>query len=160
MVHSKYTLIIISLFNLRSPCPLWSPQNFIKVYLFLFMCVSVFCMCIWALHVCLLLMEAWSRNRIILPPLVARLLDLPVVLGPRGGQKQGYRWLWAHRRKEKLASLWPGQLGYWGNRPVYIELEDKDTGEIHLICIMWPFVPMKYIQVFQTKLGISIWPIL
>lgn len=58
VVHSKYTLIIISLFNLRSPCPFWSPQNFFKVYLFLFMCVSVFCMCIWALHVCLLLMEA------------------------------------------------------------------------------------------------------
>lgn len=144
---SSYHLVPLVLHKILLRC--------IYFYLWVFCC-----MCIWTLHVCRLLVETWSSNRIVLLPLAARLLGLPVVLGPRGGQKQGYRWLWVQRRKGKLASLRPGQLGYWGNRPVYIELEDKETGEIHLICIMWPFVPMKKIQVFQPKLRMSTWPIL
>lgn len=41
VVLSKYTLYTISPFHLLSPCPLCSPQNFVEICLFLFICMSV-----------------------------------------------------------------------------------------------------------------------
>lgn len=98
VVLSKYTLYTISPFHLLS----FVLHKILLRFVYFYLYVWVFCcVCTWALHVCLLLMEFWSRKRIVLLPLAARLLGLSVVFGPRGGQKQGYRWLWVYRRKRK-----------------------------------------------------------